>query len=404
MPHTDEPRRRDATAGCPVTFTAMADAIPDNVFALTDRRIAEALARGADVIDLAKGNPDAYPAAFIRATARTAVDDPANARYTPFDGKPAFLQAAAGWYRRMHGVDLDWRRELFAVEGAVDGLAGLYAILVGPGDVVAFADPYYPSYHCMARMHRAEELLLPALAARGFLPDLDAVPEARWARVKVLILNYPNNPTGAQAPMAFLRRAVELARRHRFVIVQDFAYAGLAVEAKARQHSILEVPGAFDVAVEVCSLSKMYAMAGWRAGFVAGNRAVIDRLKQYHYQMGSMVDGIVQDAGAAALAGDQSYVGELADRYTARRLTVAAGLRAAGLDVFDSPGGIYVWARVPDGWDGSRLADHLLAHAAVAVLPGRCFGPAGADYVRLSLLKSQDELRRAVARIAEALR
>lgn len=279
----------------PVAFTTVAQSIPPNVFADMDRKVAAAVADGADVIDLAKGNPDAFPADFIREVAKKAVDDPANARYSPFDGKPSFLQAAEQWYRNTYGVEVDWKTQLFAVEGAVDGLAALFAVLVSPGDAVAYADPYYPSYHCMTVMSRAEEVLLPSLPERGFLPDLDAVPAQVWNRVKVLVLNYPNNPTGAQAPRGFLQRAIDLAHEYHFAIVQDFAYAGLGVDAQ--QISILSLPGAFDVAVEVCSLSKMYAMAGWRAGFIAGNDDIVSHVKQYHYQMGSMVTSSIQDAG-----------------------------------------------------------------------------------------------------------
>ena len=385
----------------PVAFTTVAQSIPPNVFADMDRKVAAAVAGGADVIDLAKGNPDAFPADFIRDVAKQAVDDPANARYSPFDGKPSFLQAAEHWYRNTYDVDLDWRTQLFAVEGAVDGLAALFAVLVSEGDAVAYADPYYPSYHCMTLMSRAEEILLPSLAERGFLPDLDAVPGESWDRVKVLILNYPNNPTGAQAPREFLERAIELAHEHRFVIVQDFAYAGLGV--RNQQISILSLPDAFDVTVEVCSLSKMYAMAGWRAGFIAGNDDIVSHVKQYHYQMGSMVTGNVQDAGTVALQSDQECVAELASRYALRRQIVADGLRDAGLDVFDSDGGIYAWVHAPEGLTGERFADLLLERAAVAALPGTCFGKVGVDYVRFSLLKSEDQLREAVRRIAAVL-
>ena len=385
----------------PVPFTTIAQSIPSNVFAEMDRKVADAIANGADVIDLAKGNPDAFPAEFVRDVAKVAVDDPANARYSPFDGKPSFLKAAQNWYRNTYGVDLDWKTQLFAVEGAVDGLAALFAVLVSPGDAVAYADPYYPSYHCMTLMSRAEEVLLPSLPERGFLPDLDAVSDEAWRRVKVLILNYPNNPTGAQAPRGFLEHAIELAHEHRFAIVQDFAYAGLGV--RDQQASILSLPGAFDVAVEVCSLSKMYAMAGWRAGFIAGNDDIVGHVKQYHYQMGSMITGSVQDAGAAALESDQSCVRELASRYAMRRAIVAGGLRDAGLDVFDSDGGIYAWVHAPKGLTGEQFADLLLERAAVAVLPGTCFGKVGKDYVRFSLLKSEDSLREAVRRVADAL-
>ncbi|MEE0905084.1 MAG: aminotransferase class I/II-fold pyridoxal phosphate-dependent enzyme [Bifidobacterium adolescentis] len=385
----------------PVPFTTVAQSIPPNVFADMDRKVAAAVAGGADVIDLAKGNPDAFPAEFIRDAAKAAVDDPANARYSPFDGKPSFLKAAQDWYRNTYDVNLDWKTQLFAVEGAVDGLAVLFAVLVSPGDAVAYADPYYPSYHCMTVMSRAEEVLLPSLPERGFLPDLDAVPDETWDRVKVLILNYPNNPTGAQAPREFLQHAVDLAHEHRFAIVQDFAYAGLGV--KDQQISILSLPGAFDVAVEVCSLSKMYAMAGWRAGFVAGNSDIVSHVKQYHYQMGSMITGNVQDAGAAALESDQSCVRELASRYARRRQIVAGGLRELGLDVFDSDGGIYAWVHAPEGLTGEQFADLLLERAAVAALPGTCFGKVGVDYVRFSLLKSEDLLREAVRRVADVL-
>ena len=385
----------------PVPFTTVAQSIPPNVFADMDHKVAAAVAGGADVIDLAKGNPDAFPADFIREVAKKGVDDPANARYSPFDGKPSFLKAAQAWYRNTYDVDLDWKTQLFAVEGAVDGLAALFAVLVSPGDAVAYADLYYPSYHCMTVMGRAEEILLPSLPERGFLPDLDAVPADTWDRVKVLILNYPNNPTGAQAPRGFLERAIELAREHRFAIVQDFAYAGLGV--REQQISILSLPGAFDVAVEVCSLSKMYAMAGWRAGFIAGNSDIVSHVKQYHYQMGSMITGSVQDAGAAALESDQSCVHELAERYALRRKIVAGGLRELGLDVFDSDGGIYAWVHAPEGLNGEQFADLLLERAAVAALPGTCFGAVGVDYVRFSLLKSEDLLREAVRRVGRVL-
>ena len=245
-------------------FAPVAQIIPPNVFADMDVKVAAAVASGADVIDLAKGQPRRIPGRFIRDVAKSSVDDPLNARYTPFDGKPAFLQAAANWYRNVHGVELDWRSQLFAVEGAVDGLAGLFAILIDRGDAVAFVDPYYPSYHCMSVMHGAEEILLPARAELGWLPDLDAVDESVWRRLRMLILNYPNNPTGAQAPASFFEHAVELAKRYGFLIVHDFAYTGLGVSDQ--QVSLLTVPGASDVSVEVDSLSKMYAMAGWRPG------------------------------------------------------------------------------------------------------------------------------------------
>ncbi|MBT1166531.1 pyridoxal phosphate-dependent aminotransferase [Bifidobacterium simiarum] len=385
-----------------IRFSRVAQAIPPNIFADMDVKVARAIAGGAHVIDLSKGNPDAYPEAFIRDVAKQAVDDPHNACYTPFDGKGEYLRAAADWYRDVHGVSVDPATEIFAVEGAVDGLAGLTAILLDRGDAVAFADPYYPSYHCMAVMAGAEEILLPAVPSLGWLPDLDAVPADVWRRLRVLVLNYPNNPTGAQAPVSFFERAVALAHEYGFVIVHDFAYTGLGVDPGNQQISLLAVPDALDVAVEVDSLSKQYAMAGWRAGFVAGNAEIVSHLKRYHYQMGSMITGMIQDAGIAALRSDQSCVGRLAARYARRRAIIADGLRDLGLDVFDSAGGIFVWARAPHDMDGSAFAEAVLREAEVAILPGSCFGRVGERYVRFSLLKDETQLVEAVRRLKSA--
>ena len=193
---------------------------------------------------------------------------------------------------------------------------------------------------------------------------------------------------------------MELAKRYGFLIVHDFAYTGLGVSDQ--QVSLLTVPGAVDVSVEVGSLSEDV-----RDGRVEGrvrrrNRDVVARLKQYHYQMGSMVTGMIQDAGAVALNSDQSCVDELARRYAGRREIVAGGLRSLGFDVFDSAGGIYVWFKAPEGWSGQRFADALLDVAQVAGLPGTCFGRVGKDWVRLSLLKDESLLREAVRRIGAA--
>ena len=259
-----------AAQACPVPFAPIAESIPPNVFAVMDGKVAKAVAQGADVIDLAKGNPDAYPAQFIRDEAKRAVDDPLNARYTSFDGKPAFLEAAATWYQREHGVSLDWPTQLFAVEGAVDALAGLYAILIEPGDAVAFADPYYPSYHCMAHMCRAEEVLLPALAERGFLPDLDAVPDATWDRVKLLVLNYPNNPTGAAMNKNQLKLWVDWAREHGSVILFDAAYEAFITDGDI-PHSIFELDGAKECAIEFRSFSKTAGFTGVRCAYTVSS-------------------------------------------------------------------------------------------------------------------------------------
>ena len=209
-------------------------------------------------------------------------------------------------------------------------------------------------------------------------------------------------PSGQRNPEP--ARAVKLAVEHDFVVVHDFAYAGLGVEEQ--QHSLLEVvahtPAGSperECTVEICSLSKMYAMAGWRAGFIAGSERILDVAKNFHYQMGSMITSFVQDAGVAALNSDQTCVGRQAAHYAGRRAIVADGLRELGYDLFDSQGGLYVWMHAPAGRSGEEVADDLLDKAGVAVLPGTCFGNVGAQYVRLSLLQPDERLAEAVKRI-----
>lgn len=385
-----------------ITFSPTARAIGPNVFEHSMTMVAQARAAGRDVIDLSVGNPDAYPARFIRDEAVRAVNVPDNARYASFDGKRSFLEAAAHWYEAEHDVRLDASKELFAVEGAVDGLASLFNVLVDAGDTVAFPDPYYPSYHCMTAMLRGRELHLPARSELGFLPDLDAISPEQWDDVQLLVLNYPNNPTGAQAPRSFFERAVQLAKTHHFAIIHDFAYAGLGVDEQ--QCSILGVDGARDVAVEIVSLSKMYGMAGWRAGFIAGNSALVAVAKQYHYQMGSMVTTFVQDAGAAALRSDQECVRHLAACYGCRRELVEAPLRALGYEVFPASGGLYTWMRAPAGETGRSFSSRLLREADVCVLDGACFGAQGEQWVRLSLLQPEARLAQAVDRVRACTR
>ena len=375
--------------------------IPANPFAAADARVAAAQAAGRDVIDLSKGNPDGAPPDFMVRAAQKAAADPANFRYPPFHGKPAFLRAAAGWYRREHGVDIDPATQLLAVAGASVGISVVIQALVDPGDLVVLVGPYYPQYEGSTAVAGGRVHVVPALAERGFLPDLDAVPAEMWDEAKLLILNYPNNPTGAVATPELYADAVRLAHEHRFVVVSDFAYAGIGFDATP-PISLLETPGALDVSVELCSLSKMYMVAGWRGGFVAGNAEVVAAATAVHEQTSLLVTSIVQDAGAAGLDSDQSTVRELAARYRSRYEALRDGLANAGLHLAPSHGGLFAWLPVPSGWTDADFSAWLLEHAGVAVIAGSDFGPTGAGYVRLSLLVPREVLASAASRITVA--
>lgn len=429
-----------------IAFATRLSGSRPNPFASMDATVARLRTDGIDVIDLSKGNPDGRaPDAVAREGAAAALRDD-NFAYAAFSGKPAFLQAAAGWYRRVHGVTLDTATQLLGTVGASDALGSLAQAVLDPGDTMVTVEPYYPPYEAIASIAGARLVTLPASAEQGFLPDLTAVDDDLWKRTKLLMLNYPNNPTGATATPAFFRTAVDLARRFGFVVANDFAYAGLGYAGDGSTASLLAAAGygrddvrgddggmgandggtgtsggtgdhrgignhagddgagardGNDVAaVEICSLSKMYTLAGWRAGFIAGDAHVIHAVKTYHSQMGSGVSTIVQDAGTVALNGDQSSVRALAARYGRRHALLAEGLERIGLRTFASTGGMFAWVHVPREWNAEDFAHLVLNEAAVATLPGTAFGKGGEGYVRMSLMKDDAVLRDVVGRIA----
>lgn len=379
--------------------------LPGNVFAAMDTRVAAALAQGRDIIDLSKANPDLPAPAVVTTAATLAIGRLENDRYTPFDGKPAYLAAAADWYARTQGMRPDPATQLLATCGAVVGLATLTQVVAGPGDLIAVPDPYYPPYAAMAELAGAQILSIPTGWQRGYRPDFDAVAEEDWRRVRLLLLNYPNNPTGATADEALYEQALELAQRFDFMVANDFAYAGMSDPETPASPSLLAVaqrlgPRAAGHAVEIVSCSKMYGMAGWRAGVVAGPAPLMRAIRAYHHQMCSSPAGIVQDAATAALTGDQSSVAAFATRYAHRRRLVREGLDHAGLRVSNAHGALFAWVQAPRGLSGETFAQELLDRANVAVMPGECFGRGGAGCVRLSLLADESRLGEAVARIS----
>lgn len=331
--------------------------------------------------------------------------NPSLFRYPPFDGLPEYLNAIAGWYSRQHNVTVDPVTQLLATSGSSVGITTVIQTLVDLGDTVVAVDPYYPQYEGSTAVAGGQFETIPADPSRGFLPDLDAVNPALWTRAKLLILNYPNNPTGAAATPELYETSVRLAKQYGFIVLNDFAYAGLEF-GDVRSLSLLETPGALDVALELGSLSKMYMVAGWRGGFVTGNAEVLPAVKAVHRQTAVLASSVIQQAGAVALESDQSTVKLLAVQYQHRFEVVRGGFTQAGLPVAEAQGGLFAWARVPVRWHGDSAAfvDWLLNTAGVALMPGVCFGQAGEGWVRISLLKHTAELFQAVARADCALR
>lgn len=380
--------------------------LPPYVFATTARWKEEALAAGREVIDLGVGNPDGRPDPEVVAALVRAVDDPAaNCHgYSTFKGHPAFRRAAAAFYARRFGVDLDPETEVLPLIGSKEGLANLMRAYLDPGDTLILPTPCYPAYFGAARLCGAEIFEAPLRPEHGFVLRWEDIPADMARRAKMLVVNYPHNPTGAVADPAFMAAAVAWCREHRVLLVSDAAYTELGFAADAPPPSVLQVPGAKAVAVEFQSLSKSHNMAGWRTGFAVGGAeavAVLGRVK-------SMVDfslfGAVQLAAAAALAGDQQVCARNRELYRHRRDLMVDGYRALGWQVPAPPATMYVWAPVPRAWAGDDLAfvREVFDRTGVLLSPGSAFGRHGAGWCRTSLVADDAGIARALGRLREA--
>ncbi len=371
-------------------------------FADLNKVIAGLKANGMDIIRLDIGSPDLAPPEFIRnhMIERARRDDTHG--YTAYGGTPEYHKAVAHYYRERFGVELTPVKETLALLGSKEGLFELSLCLLNPGDIALLPDPGYPTYAAGAFVAGAECYNLPLLRENHFLPDLKAIPAEVARRAKILWLNYPNNPTGAVAPLSFFEEAVEFAKRYEIVIAHDAPYVDVCFDGY-RAPSILQVPGAKDVAVEFNSLSKTYNMAGWRLGMAVGNEKLIGYLHTYKSQADTSHFGPILDAGALAMTGDQSWLEKRNLIYKERRDYVVAGLRQAGFTVEAPPAAIYVWAGLPAGTTetSEEFCSRLLHDTGVSITPGTVYGSYGEGYVRVSLCTPADRTAQAMQRLVE---
>ena len=368
-------------------------------FASLVQKINGLKASGMDVIRIDMGSPDLPPADFIVDALEKSARKANTHGYSPNGGTPAFREAIANYYKTRFNVDLDPKTETLQLIGSKEGLFNLSEVLLNPGDVSLVPDPGYPVYSASGIIAGAKVVYLPLNRETGFLPDLDAIPEETARRAKILWLNYPNNPTGAIAPMAFLEKAVAFAKKYEIVLAHDAPYTDVCFDGY-RAPSILEIPGAKDVAVEFNSLSKTYNMAGWRLGMAVGNAQVINYLHTFKSQVDSSQFQPILDAGIAALAGDQSWLEERNEIYQHRRDVVLQGLRAAGFTVDTPPAAIYVWAQLPAGEkDSITFCNRLLEETGVSTTPGIVYGQHGEGYLRISLGTATHRIEEAMERI-----
>lgn len=378
------------------------DRLPRYLFAEIEARVAGQKAAGVDLIDLGIGDPD-------QPTPKTIVDqlceearDATNHKYPSYFGLQSFRESIARWYQTRFGVDLDPETEILPLIGSKEGLAHVSLALIDPGDVALITEPGYPVYNTGCLLAGGDAYLLPLTEEHDFLPDLGTIPQNKLAKAKALFLNYPNNPTTAGADLAFFDSAIAFAKEHDITVLHDFAYSEITYDGH-RAVSFLQAQEGKEVGLEFHSLSKTYNMTGWRIGFAAGNRQVIEALGKVKTNIDSGIFNAIQKAGIKALEEPESAINERRLLYQGRRDLVLEGLNKAGLETIVPFGTIYVWAKVPSGKTSSDFASYLLDNASVVVSPGRAYGPSGEGFFRISLTVGEDRLAEAIARIAKTL-
>ncbi len=352
------------------------------------------------LIDLGEGSPDRpTPAAVLKAFGRS-LKKTENHRYPTYAGKLSARRAVADWYRRRFGVKLDPDGEVCMLIGSKEGVGHLIWGTCGPGDKVGVSDPNYPIYPNQTRLAGAKPVTVPLVAGNGFLPDLDSIAKV-GPGLKLLCLNYPNNPTAAVADISFFREVVALARRHGFYVLNDCVYSELYFGRK-RPPSILQVPGAKDRCIEFHSLSKTFHMAGWRIGMAVGNRELVRTLLRIKQNTDSGPFGAIQDAASFALRHSDSLSAKTRALYRKRRDVFCQELSLLGWNVSKPEATFYVWTPSPDK-DDYRFVLDMLRNCKVVAAPGSGFGRHGRGYVRFALVESEPRLVRAARRIGRWL-
>jgi alanine-synthesizing transaminase len=364
---------------------------------------------GEDIVDLGMGNPDLATPDHVIEKICEAAHNPRNHRYSASRGIPNLRSAIVEWYQRRHGVELDPDREAMAVIGAKEGLSHFVLMTVGPGDVVLCPDPAYPIHPYSVIIAGGDLRHVPLGADSDFVENLEQAMRHTWPKPKMLILSFPANPTTQVVDLAFFERVIAFAKEHDLMVLHDFAYAEICFDGY-KPPSILQVPGARDVAIEFISLSKSHSMAGWRVGFACGNPEMIHALGRIKSYLDYGMPQAIQIGAIVALRGPQDCVAEIVDEYRERRDALIDGLSHPGPGAWkiEKPlATMFVWAQLPEPFRamGSlEFSKRLLREAKVAVSPGVGFGETGEGFVRFALVENRHRIRQAVRGIRRFLR
>lgn len=379
-------------------FSNRLQQLPEQFFSKLASRTKQAMLEGRDIINLGQGNPDQPTPPHIVKAMQEAVADPQNHRYSPFRGIPEMHQAAATFYKREYGVDVDPDTEVAVLAGTKIGLVELPLTLLNPGDLMLLPDPGYPDYLSGAPLAEARFETMPLKAENSFLPDYDELSLSAKEQAKLMYLNYPNNPTGAVANDHFFNKTVEFAKHHGIGVVHDFAYGGVGFDG-VKPPSFLQAEGAKEVGIEMYTLSKTYNMAGWRIGFAVGNAKMIEALNLIQDHLFAGLSPALQIAAAEALTASQQCVDDLNGTYESRRNVLKAECARIGWHIESPKGSFFAWLPVPEGFTSMEFVNHLLKHADISVAAGSGFGTSGEGFVRVGLLVDEERIVEAIRRI-----
>ncbi len=374
------------------------DRLPPYLFVGINRRIAELQARGEDIISFAIGDPDLPTPSHIIEYLCQAAHDPTNHVYPETAGLPELRQAIAEWYERRFGVILDSDKEVLPLIGSKEGIGHMALCFIEPGDIALVPDPGYPVFSMGTILAGGEPYWMPLKEENDFLPNLEAIPEEVANKAKLMWLNYPNNPTGATADLAFFEKAVHFARQHDLAICHDAPYTEVAFDGY-KPPSFMQVSGAKEIGVEFHSLSKTYHMTGWRVGMVVGNAEMINALFRVKSNLDSGIPQAIQQAAVEALRVSQDCITEHNAILQRRRDKLIKVLNEVGLKARVPKAAFYIWAKVPQGYSSIDFTQLLLDETRIAVTPGVGYGKEGEGYIRFSLTVADDRLEQGINRL-----
>ena len=380
--------------------------LPPYVFNIVNQLKAEARSRGEDIIDFGMGNPDQPTPSHIVDKLVEVAQRKDTHRFSMSKGIPRLRRAICNWYKDKYDVDLDPGKEAIVTIGSKEGLAHLALATIGQGDTVLVPNPSYPIHPYGFVIAGADIRHVPINPGDDFFGELENAIKNTWPKPKMLVLNFPSNPTTQCVDLEFFEKVVAIAKENEIWVIHDLAYADIVFDGY-KPPSILQVPGAKEVAVEFYTLSKSYNMPGWRVGFMCGNELLVEALARIKSYLDYGMFTPIQVAAIAALEGPQDCVKEIADMYCSRRNVLCEGLSAAGWQVDKPKATMFVWAQIPEFYRdmGSlEFAKKLLHDAKVAVSPGIGFGEYGDEYVRFGLIENEHRTRQAVRGIKEMFR